>query len=117
MVAAKPTRFITYNASAEVDGQVYLLYRCPQNCSAQMSLLYFANANGSVTVDVEWYRVRYGEEFFIVGSKNMATGEFVQFSNGFIVLEAGDEIRVKATGTTPDVDFMCTVEEEFKPVG
>lgn len=117
MPISKPTRYRTYNASAEVDGQTYVLYTCPANCVAYMSLLFFANANGSVTVDVEWYRVRYNEEFFIIGSKNMATGEFVQFSDGFIVLEAGDELRVKATGTTPNVDFLCTVEEEFKPVG
>lgn len=117
MPISKSTRYTTYNVSAEVDGQQYVLYRCPANCVAYMSLLFFANANGTSTVDVEWYRVRYNEEFFIVGGKNMTAGEFVQFSDGFIVLEAGDEIRVTVAAATPNTDFMCTVEEEFKPVG
>lgn len=118
MAIAKNTRYKTYNVSAAVSDQTYVLYTCPSNCTSYMSLLFFANANGTTSVSVTWYRTRYNDSFTIVGGKNMTAGEFVQFSNGFIVLEPGDEIRVVVTGNNPlNMDFMCTVEEEFRPVG
>lgn len=118
MTIAKATRYRTYNVSAEVENQTYVLYSCPANCVAYMSLLFFTNSNGTTTVTVSWYRSRYSQTFAIVGGKNMTSGEFVQFSDGFIVLEPGDEIRVVASGNaSPNIDALCTVEEEFKPVG
>lgn len=118
MPVTKPTRLRTYNVSANTPDQTYVLYSCPANCTAYMSLLFFANGDGTTSVSVTWYRTRYSDSFVIVGGKNMTSGEYVQFSDGIIVLEPGDEIRVVVTGAAaPNMDFMCTVEEEFKPVG
>lgn len=115
---SKSSRFKTYNVSAEVQDQVYTLYTCPANCVAYMSTLFVANADGNTTVTINWYRVSYDDTFAILGGKNMTSGEYIQFTNGMIVLEAGDYFTVKASGNAaPNMDVLCTVEEVFKPVG
>lgn len=117
-LSSKNTRYISYNVSAGVSGTTYTLYECPANSTAYMHLLYAANADGTTTLTINWYRVRYADTFTILSGKNLGSGEFVQLSNGFIVLEPGDKIQVVVTATgTPNMDVLCTVEEVFKPVG
>jgi len=114
MTIARDSRTRTVNVSAIVDEQIYNLYTCPANCKSHMSLLFLSNTGGNVSVDVEWDRAD-STHAHILGGKNLTTGEFIQFSDGFIVLEAGDEINVVADGSDPHVDFFCTVEEFFLP--
>lgn len=113
---SKNTRVRTVNTSALVDEQVYTLYTCPANCRAMMSLLFLSNTGGTVSVSVEWERAD-GSHAHILGGKNLGTGEFIQFSDGYIVFEAGDYMTVVADGTDPHVDFLATIEEIFLPVG
>lgn len=84
-----------------------------------MVLLFFVNANGtSTTVDVEWYRASDNAHYFILGSKSMNASEYLQFSDGYIVLEPGDKIEfTPKSNNTPLIDAFCTVEETFIPVG
>ncbi len=115
---AKTTRFLTYNVSANVSGTEYKLYECPANCNAYMHLLFAANADGNTTLNIHWYRTRYTDTFAIIGGKNMVSGEYVQLSSGFIVMEPGDKMLVVATSSgTPNMDVLCTVEEVFRPIG
>lgn len=100
-----------------VSGTRYTLYECPSQCRTRVPLVFITNANGSVTVNFEIYKAVGATRFFIIGSKNMATGEFIQLSDSYIVLEPGDRLEVTATGTTPRVDAVCTVEEIFRPTG
>lgn len=100
-----------------VSGTKYTLYTCPPQCRARVPLVFLTNANGTVTVNFEVYKAATATSFFIIGSKNMATGEYIQLSNAYLVLEPGDKLEVTATGTTPRVDAICTVEEIFRPVG
>lgn len=95
----------------------YTLYECPAQCRARVPLVFITNANGTVSVTFEIYKAATATHFFIIGSKNMATGEYVQLSDAYLVLEPGDKLEVTATGTTPRVDALCTVEEIFRPVG
>lgn len=105
----------TYNVECEVEDQEYTLYTCPDNCRAHMNLLYVVNANGNTTVDIEWERAD-SSHMHILGGKNMTAGEFVQWSNAYIVLEPGDTMVVVASGNaTPHIDVLCTVEEYFLP--
>jgi hypothetical protein len=90
------------------------LYTCPANCRTKVVLLYIKNVGGTVTPSIEWNRAD-SSHAHILGAKNMSTGEFIQWSDGYIVLEPGDEIVVIADGTTPHVDAFCTVEEFFMP--
>ena len=106
------SRMRTVNVECTVDAQEETIYTCPANCQAHMSLLFFSNVGGTVTVDVEFDRAD-GTHQHIVGGKNMGTGEYVQFSDGIVVMEPGDVFHITANGATPHVDAMVTVEEFF----
>lgn len=93
------------------------LYTCPNNCRTKVPLVYIVNANGNVGIDLEIYKSDADRYFFILSGKNLSLGQSVQLDNAYVVLEPGDGIFVKATGTTPRVDALCTVEETFIPVG
>ena len=105
----------TVNISSTVEDQTDVLYTCPANVRAYMSTLFIKNVSGGTcTVDIEWDRAD-GTSAFILGSKNLGNGEFVQFSDGFIVLEPGDEIEVTPSSqSTPRIDTFATVEEFFQ---
>lgn len=104
----------SYNVSCLVDEQVYTLYTCPETCRARMILLYLKNVGGTVTPTIEWDRDDGSHAHFLSG-KNLSTGEFIQWTDSYVVLEPGDTIIVSADGTTPHVDVFCTVEEYFIP--
>lgn len=93
------------------------LYECPANCRARVPLVYIVNANGNVSVTFEWYRAADTTHYYIISGKNLSTGESIQLSDGYIVLEPGDKLEVTPTGSAPRVDALCTVEEIFIPVG
>ena len=105
------------------DDTPVTLYTCPANTKAHMNLLFITNASSNASdVNVQWYRASKLTSYFIIGGKNLTTGEFIQFDGGaFIVLEAGDYVTIETTSTAgsgvPDVDAFCTVEEFFRPVG
>lgn len=104
--------------SFETENLRETLYTCPANCRSRMILLYLVNANGTTSVDIEWYRASDDTHYFILGGKNLSSGEFIQFSDSYIVLEAGDKIEfTPKNNATPLIDAFCTVEETFIPVG
>ena len=94
-----------------------VLYTCPQNCTTKVPLVYIVNASGTTSLTFELYKADVDTHFYILAGKNLATGEAVQLSDGYIVLEAGDKLEVTCTGSTIDVNALCTAEETFKPVG
>lgn len=112
----KNSRSTTVTVECDTDGQQEILYTCPPNTRSHMSLLFLSNVSGSTTVDVEWNRAD-GAHVHILGGKNLSAGDFLQLSEGYIVFEAGDVLNVTATGSTPHVDVLATVEEFFVPVG
>ena len=92
-------------------------YTCPPNSRARIPLIYIVNANGTVSVTFEVYKAATDSYFFIIAGKNLALGETIQLSDGYIVLEPGDQLVITCTGATVDVDALCTAEEIFVPVG
>lgn len=115
---AKAERSRSVIKSFETENTRETLYECPANCRSRMILLYFVNANGTTSVDIEWYRASDNTHYFILGGKNMSSGEFIQFSDSYIVLEPGDKIEfTPKNNATPLIDAFCTVEETFIPVG
>ena len=123
MTIAKNSRTKSEIIACTTDDQVETLYTCPSNAKAHMNLLFITNASSNDSdIEVKWYRAADTTSYFIIGSKNLGTGEFIQFDGGaFIVLEAGDQITVEPSNTsgggTPIIDAFCTVEEFFIPVG
>ncbi len=104
----------TVNAECTVENAEVTLYTCPANCRALMSLLYVTNiSGGTCTVDIEFNRAD-ATHMHILGSKNMANGEFIQWSDAYIVLEPTETITViPSSQASPHIDVMATVEEFF----
>lgn len=101
-----------------ISGTVYTLYQCPANCSARVPLVFITNANGTATINFKIYKADVAISYFVIGGKNLGTGEFVQLNNETgLILSPGDRLEVTATGATILVDALCTVIETFKPVG
>lgn len=101
-----------------VSGTVYTLYQCPANCVARVPVVFVTNANGTASINIKVYKANVATSYFILGGKNLGTGEFVQLESQYgLVLDAGDRIEVTATGATILVDAVCTVVEQFKFVG
>lgn len=95
-----------------------VLYTCPNNCRTRVVLLFVTNANGTTSLDIEWYRASVDAHYHILGGKNLGTGEYIQLSDSYIVLEPGDKIEITPSGAaSPDISAFCTVEETFVPVG
>ncbi len=116
--SSRSTRPRTVNATGLVRDQEENLYVCPPNCRAHMNFLYVTNTGGNTTdIDVEFNRAD-GSHAHILGSKNISSSDFIQWSGAYIVLEPGDTITFTPSGNnSPHVDVMATVEEFFVPVG
>jgi len=122
MTIAKNSRTKSEIIACTTDAVAVTLYTCPANAKAHMSLLFITNASANDSdIEVKWYRAADTTSYFILGSKNLGTGEFIQFADAFIVLEAGDYITIEPSNTSgggsPVIDAFCTVEEFFNPVG
>ena len=116
----RPSRFKSYGKHAEVDDQRETVYTCPANSVAYMSLVFVSNGTANATdVLIEWYDASETSRITIVGSKNLASGEFLQLSSAFLVLEPGDRLEVTPSntggGANPDIGVITTVEEVFLP--
>lgn len=99
----------------DVRGELYV---CPNNCVSKVVLLFVTNANGNTTVNIEWYKASEDEHYYILGGKHLTLGEFIRFSDSYIILEPGDKLEITPTSNaTPDIHAFCTVEEIFIPVG
>jgi hypothetical protein len=90
----------------------HVLYSCPLNCRSKIPLVFFTNAGGNNTVSLKWYRKAVNATYFIIGGKNMSTGEFVQLSQSYIVLDPEDRLEI-VLGSSGTVDALCTAEELF----
>ena len=116
----RPSRFKSYGKHAEVDDQRETIYTCPSNSVSYMSLVFVSNGTANASdVLIEWYDASETSRITIVGSKNLAGGEFLQLSSAFLVLEPGDRLEVTpsntAGGNDPDIGVITTVEEVFLP--
>lgn len=112
----KFSRARTVNITCTTSAQEETVYTCPANTRTHVVLLFVKCVTNNVTVDVEWDRAD-STHAHILGGKNMSAGEYIQFSDSYIVFEPGDALTITATGSSPHVDVFATVEEFFVPVG
>lgn len=132
----KSTRIKSYWNDADTSGTIYTIYTCPVNCRAEVTMFHVVNAGGTTTVDAYWFIhadnippslsshpdystwITSGYRSRVIGGKNMSTGEDVLLSGASLILEPGDRLEVKGTGSgTVHVDARCTVSEAFLPAG
>lgn len=120
----RPSRFKSYGVHAVTDDVAATIYTCPSNCTSYMSLVFVSNGTANASdVKIEWVDASAnggsGNTITIVGAKNLASGEYLQLSSAFLVLEAGDTLKVTpsatAGGNDPDIGVIVTVEEVFLP--
>lgn len=105
-------RSVGTNLTAGVGNQIYI---CPPNYTAQISLLFIANAgSGNKTVSLKWHDVSSAADYFIVGGYVISAYSYLQLSEGKLVLNAGDYlIATPEAGST--MDATITIEEYFDP--
>lgn len=116
----KPARIVSKGIICDVEDEVKTLYTCPDNCRAEVTMLYVVNAEESGTTDAvaRWNRASDSATFRLIGDRNLSRGEFLLLTGATLVLEPGDTITCEAKrNNSPEMDFMCTVIETFIPVG
>jgi hypothetical protein len=71
-----------------------------------------------VKVTVEIYKNDSTSRFIILKEHSLSgANRPMELFEGLIALEAGDLVEITATGSTPVLDAMVTVDEIFIPVG
>lgn len=91
-----------------------LLYTIPSNYFARWTLLYAHNATSQAkNFSAWWYDKSADTEIPIVEDYQLASKAYLKFDGSYVLLEEGDEIRVKVeSGATASV--VITVELEQK---
>ena len=90
------------NLTAGVTTNVYTV---PKGCKAIATLLFIANHTGSSkAITASWYDKSDNEVVDIVASKSLGSKEFLQFSDGRMVMDEYDELRV-----TPEASSSFSV--------
>ena len=93
------------------------VYTCPANCVAEVTYIIVNNSGGSTnTVSIKWYDASASYASGFVEGKSLNAGDFIQFADIELVLEAGDKIQVTPT-SAGHIDTVITVTETFVPVG
>jgi hypothetical protein len=114
----RPSRISSRGVVVKVNNSFQTLYTCPNNCLAEVTMLYIVNANGNASPTVVWERASDSAVFTILGGKNFNQGDSTLLTGATLVLEPGDILKCKTTNNnTPEMDFMCTVIETFIPIG
>lgn len=93
------------------------VYTCPANCVAELTYLLVNNSGSSTnTVSVKWYDTSSSYASGFVEGKSLNAGDFLQFADIELVLDAGDKIQVTPT-SAGHIDTVLTVTETFIPIG
>lgn len=94
-------------------GTANTVYTVPKGCKAIATLLFITNRGGSTaSVSAGWHDVSYGSTVTIVGAKSLGAGEYLQFSQGRMVMDEGDYLTVTpAVGSTFSVIFTVEIHQ------
>ena len=87
----------------------HTLFTVPAKNTGLWNMMYIISLTGNETPKVYWYDSHTSTEYFIVGGKNLGTGEYVLLSQAQVAMQENDEIRVQNTGTN-DVTYIATIE-------
>jgi hypothetical protein len=84
-------------------------YTVPSGITSSWQLLYIVNTGSTNSINVFWYDASTSTEFYVVGGKNLSTGEFLLFNGAEIVLQQGDQIRYQL-GSAGAMTVISTIE-------
>lgn len=91
------------------DSTKVTLLTVPTKNTGLWQVMYVASITGTDSPSVYWYDSSTSTEYYVTGGKNLGAGDYVLLNNAEVVLSAGDEIRVKNSGTQT-VTYIATVE-------
>ena len=106
-----PKTVLVENVSTDaITSATTTVYTVPTNTRAKWILAYLSNSTGSTISGVD-LEIVDGANISVLSAKSLTAGEFLQFdsTSGYIMLEAGYEIRARADAT--GVSCMLTLEE------
>jgi hypothetical protein len=76
-------------------GTATTVYTVPKGCKAIATLLFLANGGGnSKSITAKWYNHSENTEIIIAAGKSVSAGEYIQFSDGRMVMDEYDEVRI-----------------------
>jgi len=85
------------------------LLTIPTKNTGLWQVMYIASITGTDSPSVFWYDSSTSTEYYVFGGKNLGAGDYLLLNNAEVVLQAGDEIRVKNSGIQT-VTYIATVE-------
>jgi hypothetical protein len=92
------------------------MYTVPTKYTGRWNLLHVTNGTSSAKkVDAWWYDASANVEIPVIFGYGVSGGNYLQFNGGsYIMLEEGDEIRVKIETGATDAGALITIELEPK---
>lgn len=95
------------NLTAGVSNTVYTV---PKGCKAIATLLFLSNYGGSSkSFTATWYDNSENDSTTIMGGKSIGAGDYIQFSQGRMVMDEYDQLRVTPEATS-SFSVIFTVE-------
>lgn len=81
----------------------------PNGYVAHWSLLFISNLGGSTDDATVYVDKADGTDLYVIGEVNISSKSYLQFSDGIIVLQAGDVIKC-STGSAGNMEFVVTFD-------
>ena len=90
------------------------VYTVPTGYYAKWNLMYIFNGTGSTkNFTVYWHDASANADIYIMNQNSVTSKQYIQMSDGYVVLEEGDTIKMQSeTGST--FSTICTFELEKK---
>jgi len=89
------------------------VYTVPKGCKAIATLLMISNYGGSSkSVTAAWYDKSDNESVTIVGGHSISSGSYLMFSQGRMVMDEYDELRITPeSGSSFSVIFTVEIHQ------
>ena len=94
---------------------VTTVYTCPANFTSKVTLVFISNrTNGNVVIRLSWDDDSNGDTHNILSAYTIGGYNFLQLSDGYLVLNSGDRLEVE-TQAGANIDVIISCEEFFDP--
>ena len=95
-------------AETRTNSTKVTLYTVPARNRGEWEMMYVISLTGTDSPTVYWYDASANVEYTVLGAKNLGAGDYVLLSDAVVIMEEGDEIRVKNSSTNT-VTYIATV--------
>lgn len=86
------------NLTAAVSNTMYTV---PKGCKGIITLLFISNAGGNTqSITAVWHDSSESTDITIAGGKSIGAGEYIQFSDGRVVLDEYDYIAITPSASS-----------------